>query len=66
MFNKKLQIDAGLPSVNMTVVEETLTSGILAVHLQKHDDASGVKNVDILMKTGKHNRYTILSFRFPT
>ncbi|XP_072028717.1 uncharacterized protein [Amphiura filiformis] len=42
-------IDSGVPSVNITIVEETLPSGIFAVRLQKNDVASGVKSVDILV-----------------
>ena len=48
-----IQIDSGIPSVNMTIVEETLSSGIFAVNLEKDDAASGVKSVDILLDKGK-------------
>ena len=42
-----LQIDRTYPEVSLTINEDLLDSGVLAVNLMKNDSGSGIKNVDI-------------------
>ena len=42
----------------MSVIEETLSSGIFAVQLEKFDNASGVNYVNIFVDTGEFKLLT--------
>ena len=47
--------------MNLSVIEETLSTGILAVNLYPFDGASGVKFVDIYADSGKKIKLGTLS-----
>ena len=48
-----LQIDSALPSANLTLVDDLVKAGTLAVNINKFDNGSGVRDVDIYNKLRK-------------
>ena len=47
-----LQIDADVPSCNMSLVDDLLATGSLAVKLQAQDGGAGVRSLSIYKQTG--------------
>ena len=47
LFSIAMQIDRTYPDVNLTINEELLDAGVLAVDLRKTDIGSGVREVDL-------------------
>ena len=50
-----LQIDADVPWCNISVVDELLSAGSLAVKLHAQDVGAGVHSVNIYKQTGQNN-----------
>ena len=42
-----MQIDSTYPDVNLTINEELLEAGVLAVNFVQHEAGSGVREVDL-------------------
>ena len=42
-----MQIDSTYPDVNLTINEELLEAGVLAVNFVQHEAGSGIREVDL-------------------